>query len=262
MGRRLTDQERLDRSAVDAVRSKNIALVAQALDAGANPNAESRDGLSLLILSMKSPLPNIAELLLKRGADPHSGGSKGPAPLIEAAKTGAVELGTLLLEKSVNVNARDADGATALHFAVVAANSPFCEALIARGAEIEAQDNNGETPMIYAYKNRRHNTAWALILNGADKSQVPDDETFKLNLTNLQGAARYGFPKFVLSELDRQANNPNIEALIEDAIEHTRLPFVSDNAMVGLIRQWATRDAARRAIEELDMPSATSPRPR
>lgn len=262
MGRRLTEQERIDRSAVDAVRSKNISLVAKALDAGANPNAEDREGLSLLILSMKSPLPNIGELLLRRGADVNSGGSKGRPPLVEAAKTGAVELGMAILERSVDVNVRDADGASALHFAAVAANTPFCQALIDQGADIHALDNNGKDPLTYAYENRRHGTAWALVLHGADKSKVPSDQTFNMDLTNLQGAARFGFPKFVLSELDRQANDPNIETIIQDAIDHTRLPYMPDNGMTDLIRQWALRDAARRAIEELDGPGATPVRPR
>ena len=97
-----------------ATRTGNIKAVKHHLANGADVNARSNDGATLLAWVALLGQTKIAELLIQEGAD---------------------------------VNARNMDGATPLHGAVLFGETETVELLIQKGADVNARNNQGATPL-------------------------------------------------------------------------------------------------------------------
>ena len=97
-----------------ATRTGDIEAIKQHLVDGANVNARSEDGATLLAWVALLGQTKIAELLMQEGAD---------------------------------VNARNMDGATPLHGAVLFGETETVELLIQKGADVNARNNQGATPL-------------------------------------------------------------------------------------------------------------------
>lgn len=163
----------------------SAAEVAAAIDAGADPRAVTRHGVTPLhfaafegspetirllldngasvsardalvgdtvlhIAAAHNRAPQVTALLLQRGADIHARGKYGDTPLHDAARLGAPAVVELLLQQGAEINARDTRQETPLHEAAWS-NTPEAVALLLRhGADARALDRHGMTPLDWA----------------------------------------------------------------------------------------------------------------
>jgi ankyrin repeat protein len=144
----------------------NLEKVRLLVDAGADVNARSKQGMTpLLIAASNAGSIEIVRLLLAKGADVnskrdsgaptaaavtpdpsdplakrrrHSGGEGGYTPLVAAASANDLEMVRLFVEKGVDVNAESRRGDTALHFAAGAGNLAMVKLLLTKGANVNA----------------------------------------------------------------------------------------------------------------------------
>ncbi len=170
-----------------ALYARNEALAETLLDEGADCNAQSYDGSTMLHAAAKVASGSLMKLLLGRGADPDVKNEEGRTPfaeiffwLHEGNYAEDVDLGPCiellsesamadeeivdgltplmiapqfnipLIEKcKANVNYRNAQGRTALHEAIAgpSSNLKFAVSLIKHGADVNAQDKDGRTPL-------------------------------------------------------------------------------------------------------------------
>lgn len=127
-----TKRWKLDKMLKAAVLDNDLGQAEVALTGGANPDQKIENKGSvfpLLTLSMFTPAPAMAELLLAHGA---------------------------------NIEATDGQGRTALHMAIFPAHAI---ALISAGAKIQARDPRGDTPL---HTTCSKAAAVALVQAGAD----------------------------------------------------------------------------------------------
>ena len=95
-----------------AARTGNIKAIKQYLADGADANARSEDGSTILSWVALLGQTEIAELLIQKGADVNARNRDGGTPLHGAAFLGRTETAELLIQKGADVNARNNDGAT------------------------------------------------------------------------------------------------------------------------------------------------------
>ena len=162
----------------------SLQVIAQLLEAGANPNARLKlpppfrnvgndRGLDGMLTTGTTPLLRAAKaldapaiaLLLKHGADITLANSRGITPIMAAAGLGSVDADTrgfyltedvqprsiaslmLLLEAGGDINSKDSRGLTPLHEAARWGWNDVVQFLVASGADLTAKDNRGNTPV-------------------------------------------------------------------------------------------------------------------
>ena len=109
----------------------------QLLDAGANPNAQTRTGTSPLMLAVHGGQHECTRILLERGAKPSLATLEGYQPLHEAVARGDEIATQLLLKAGADPNAFDHRGRTALHEAARLGHPGILRLLLETGAEPE-----------------------------------------------------------------------------------------------------------------------------
>lgn len=174
-----------------AIKTGDTAVINGFLDAGINPNAKNKRGLTALTYSVINSEPKTVAVLLRK-ADINLKDDQGNGALHLAIKRGSKELVDLLLKKNADINVTGIDGATnnqsPLYAALLSDNIdlfkrllemgadpniadsegafPLSEAclrrdaeidtiklLIAKGAEVNKREENGASPLIYASQN-------------------------------------------------------------------------------------------------------------
>lgn len=168
-----------------AIRNGDLPAIARELDAGADVNAFSPAGDTLLCLALGSRSDEVIELLLKRGADPsipresdqwcplqiaiqrrRFGAMKAILehtttfqpkdkerwhPLILATSyENADAVKVLLAHPSTDINAIDPSGRTALHYAAIKGLADIVTLLLDAGADVDPLDFRGASPYVRA----------------------------------------------------------------------------------------------------------------
>ncbi len=155
------------------------AVVAILLEAGADVNSRSINGLTPLHRAMYKAAPTAVALMLSHGADVHARtnsdnfnlGGRSETPLHAAAESNPdAEVITTLLAWNADINAEAIDGVTPLHRAVSFNESIEVVALMLdRGADINAKTTVGETPLHWAVAHRLNSGVIPLLMDrGAD----------------------------------------------------------------------------------------------
>src|SRR5499427_3256638 len=90
-----------------AGRSGDQAGITRALAEGASPDARTRIGETVLLISLKNDRSELARQMIAAGADINLAAANGVTPLMAAAHAGNTELARLLLERGADVNATD-----------------------------------------------------------------------------------------------------------------------------------------------------------
>lgn len=179
---------------LDATRKANQLQLEKALTAGANPNIQTKNGVTPLMLASYNGYLNIARVLLHFGANPNlitnlnsdfnlgkllSNKNSKTTALMLAAYTGKLEMVVALIKGGADVNAQDSDGQTALIYAILGDQSwphkpldpvrkKIILALLEAGADAYLADNNGLDAAYY------YSQVAGLIL-GFDGSYEADD---------------------------------------------------------------------------------------
>lgn len=127
------------------------------IDAGADINEKTSDGLTLLHCVAQSPSGNkaVTELLIAKGLDVNakytskgSVESQGATPLHSAVAKGNLEVAEVLIKNGAEVNAKCSNTRnTPLHWAARNDHKAVAELLIAKGADVNAKGTKGETPL-------------------------------------------------------------------------------------------------------------------
>lgn len=178
------------------IRRGETAVIREALDAGADPNARERMGMTPVLTAVLHRRPDVVRLLVEAGADPNAErqGMETFTPLHLAAQRDSLDLVSLLLELGADATRRtwltpvdwavsrpviealvgaggDPDarcprtGRTPLHRTASACHSKPMSALLDAGADVAALDLDGRTPLHHVtLGHRRGDVAMAVAL--------------------------------------------------------------------------------------------------
>lgn len=100
-----------------AVSAGDAATARDLISKGANVNAATRKGTTLLIHAAELGHMEIVKMLIANGADVNAKCAPGYTALILAADNGHEDVVQALIDSGANVNARDNSGGTALQYA-------------------------------------------------------------------------------------------------------------------------------------------------
>lgn len=149
-------------------------LIDQLLADGANLNAFTSQGDTLLGAAARSGDPALFGKLLAAGANPHLPGRLGVTPLMAAAnlpdQAAANAMAALLFERGVDSNVYDRPKRSALHYAAGSGNTRLVAELLKRGGKAEERDEDGSTALDWAASNGHLKVAELLLAAGAEVS--------------------------------------------------------------------------------------------
>lgn len=150
-----------------AIADGDIDKVKKFIEEGADVNAKDEIGrVPLNFVKNKA----VAELLIAKGADVNARTKDGSTLLHTMAWNGNKEMVELLLENGADVNANHNKGHTPLHFAVRTGNKEVVKLLLTNGSRVNTKDEWGYTSLHWAVKKGYRNIAELLLANGADAS--------------------------------------------------------------------------------------------
>ncbi|HEY2380499.1 MAG TPA: ankyrin repeat domain-containing protein [Terriglobia bacterium] len=131
-----------------AVRADELEVATLLLRAGADPNAETRLGVTPLYLAAQNGDPEMVRALLSAGANANQiDRATGESILMVAIRAGAAGSVQALLSSSANPNAAEPQlRLTPLMLAADTGNAEIVRALLARGADVHARTRTGATP--------------------------------------------------------------------------------------------------------------------
>lgn len=177
-----------------AVSKKDYALVAMALERGANPDFR---GMSFLHAAVSENEAPIAELLIKAGANVNYRDEHEETTVFEEAlKTGEVYLAKMILEAGADPTPSN-DAPTLLHFVIEQnersmkyGGKPMLLWLITElGVDPNTPNASGQHPLHIAISQRKFAWARILIENGADTySPVTGYGNRKMTLNDFVGS--------------------------------------------------------------------------
>jgi hypothetical protein len=132
----------------DAARDGDLAGIAAALLAGADPNAFEGTAAwtPLLRAANKGHVAAIAALLAA-GARVDGVNSNGTAPHMSAAWNGNIAAIDVLLAAGADVNHANVHGDTAVHLASMRGHADAARVLVEAGARADVRSNNGKQPV-------------------------------------------------------------------------------------------------------------------
>jgi len=145
------------------------------LEHGADPNMFMRSSKALAIAVTIGNV-EIVRYLIDAGADINYTSSDGVSVLHKAALNGSVSTVKLLLERGAYVNERQVTGTTALMLAVTNGHNKIVEILLDAGADPNIKYESGRTALDYA-RNNRNSYAISLLEQKKGKSGKEDSRS-------------------------------------------------------------------------------------
>lgn len=120
-----------------------------------NVNTTAEDGTAPLLIALKRGLTIVAQILINAGADPNAKDRLGLTPLLVACgkpTTGYKNTVELLLMKGAHLNVHDPLGNTPLLLSISGGTPDIAALLIERGADVLARRRDGESAITLARK--------------------------------------------------------------------------------------------------------------
>ncbi|MEO8127870.1 MAG: ankyrin repeat domain-containing protein [Bryobacteraceae bacterium] len=154
--------QNLDPALVSAVERHDLKQAEALLSRGADPNAKTPEGSSVLAVAALNGDEDTVRMLIRRGANVNAASPTGRTPLLIAASVdGSYKTVKLLLDKGAAVNAKDktegmplvpvgGGGETPLMNAAKNKDSRSLQLLLERGADVNAKDHTGGTALTAA----------------------------------------------------------------------------------------------------------------
>lgn len=119
-----------------AARTGNVHVLDALISHGANVNAETSETRSTAMMwAVAAPHPDAVRLLLDAGANAQASTAKGFTVLMYAANNGDIEMAKLLLTAGVDVNQVGLDGTHTLPYAIARGQDKFALFLLEHGAD-------------------------------------------------------------------------------------------------------------------------------
>ncbi|HVX63446.1 MAG TPA: ankyrin repeat domain-containing protein [Pirellulales bacterium] len=138
----------------------NYEMAAYLLEAGANAGLATHEGMTAIHCT-RNPL--IIAALLNHGADPNAEENYGRRPLhFACGRRHDQRQAQALISAGADVNAPDESGETPLHLGAQFAPAPVVMLLIDAGADLQARTKEGATPLTFA-SDRRDPEAAAVV---------------------------------------------------------------------------------------------------
>jgi ankyrin repeat protein len=171
-----------ERALTDAISNKEVAIAKRLIEAGASPNAQNRDGDSVLHLAMIHDDQASYSALLAHGADLHlpdalgfigihcAAQSEHPFYLREALAHGGEA--DFPIQADVPIQGQYNAGKTPLFSAIERKRTESVRLLIAAGAHVNHQDADGDTPVLVAVRSSMYAEAQLLLERGADPKRA------------------------------------------------------------------------------------------
>jgi uncharacterized protein len=141
------------------------------IKAGARVGAANRFGATPLSLACVNGGPLVAQLL-EAGADPQQSLPGGETPLLTASRTGRADPVKALLARGAKVDATDAKGQTALVWACAEGNAAVVDLLLQAGANAKLRLKSGFTPLLFAARNGKPDVVRLLLKAGGDPNDA------------------------------------------------------------------------------------------
>ena len=169
---------------MQAVLSDDPTLTAALIDAGADVDERTLEGLTALHLAASVDANAVLDLLLDSGADPTLRSTNGMNALEHAAATGSVHVLGALVADSPDIDARSEvvtqghgypidRGSTALGIAVRSGQTEAVEVLLSAGADVDATSDSGNTALLLAvYSDQSVEMVTMLLAAGADRAVI------------------------------------------------------------------------------------------
>jgi ankyrin repeat protein len=180
------ETEKLDSMLLILADSADYEAAVILLNAGADPNADTWDGVTALMYASQSGNYKLVKELIIWGADINAKPYNGNTALHSAVIANHDSIAELLILNGADVNAANEHGAFPLHFSC-AYGYPFLSSLlIYYGAYIDSTDNYGNTPLMLTVYSGAVTIAQILLEEWADV-----DKTDKEGFTPLMVAAHY-----------------------------------------------------------------------
>lgn len=173
--RQLEDSFRLDRK-----KQMDAKSFEEALNAGADPNMELKNGGTPLIMVIQRKRPDLIPVLLKAGADVNRPARGGSTPLHIAAALGDRKCLRQLVKAGAKVNARGAFGRTPLMDAARMGRLEVIDELIDAGAEVNARDSMERTALMLAAEAQRNSLEAVRMLVSAGADPMLYDSDLKI----------------------------------------------------------------------------------
>jgi len=154
----LSTMRKLGAALIHACDVNDDAEALRLLDAGADPNAEDKDGETPLFYSASNNNVEMIRLLVSRGADANHARRTGDSALTYAAIGGRDQAVSALIDAGAEVDHKEQNGWTPLMVAVINGHLSTADTLLQKhdvtpllsGADVNARDNSGKTPLILA----------------------------------------------------------------------------------------------------------------
>ncbi len=158
-----------------AVRARDAGRVQVLLDAGADLEGASEDGVTPLMLAAEGH-PGLLETLLRAGADIHARDARGRTPLHHAVTALRPDSVRALLGGGAEVDAADSRGVTPLMLAAEDCGTGVAEALLEAGADLDLRDRHGRTALMHAIRMHRPDLVARYLELGADPALRDEHE--------------------------------------------------------------------------------------
>lgn len=133
----------MDDRLVEAAERGDTAAAIDALDGGADVDAESHFGWTPLMFAAWKGHREVFDALLARGANPDAHDKLHESVLLICAREGRTNFAQTLLERGADVNAVNVGGFTALMNAAESGHVAVVKLLLAHGANVNAENRDG-----------------------------------------------------------------------------------------------------------------------
>mmetsp|Transcript_1189 Transcript_1189/g.1931 ORF Transcript_1189/g.1931 Transcript_1189/m.1931 type:complete len:639 (+) Transcript_1189:157-2073(+) len=181
-----------DTALIAAVKVINTQAVRALLNAGCDPNAANKKGVTPISAAAHKGDTGIMELLIRRGAQVNAVNSSGSTALIQASHFGHLEAVHLLLNSGGTADFANSKGTTALMRASQEGHEEISRVLIKCCADVNKKNHEGMNALMLASQRGHGNVVLELIKSGASM-----DEQTSQGSTALMLACKRGHEKVV-----------------------------------------------------------------
>lgn len=176
------DMDRLENvtALMVASRAGRADVVQRLREAGADVNAQTRQGDTALIYASTANWPSVVQYLLRAGAEVNHANRRGqmalvlgiPAPWPQQDEARALDCLNQLLAAGASVNSRSEDGTTPLHEAIARKQVAVVRLLLLRGADPNLKGGKqNSSPLRHAIASDEPQIAEALLRSGANPKE-------------------------------------------------------------------------------------------